>query len=978
MHKPTIWHRWFLVPVAAFLLPGSMALAATGDLVPTGARITPEAAKGAVFEGLNPDLVNFPNYLADHAVKTAISPDGNTMLVLTSGYNRMNGPTGSRDPESSKEYVFVYDIRGGSPRKVQVLQVPNTFNGIAWSPAGDRFYVSGGVDDNVHLYHQVADAWVEDGSPIPLGHDNVGLGIGVRPLAAGIAVNGAGNRLLVANYENDSVSLIDLDQRAEVFELDLRPGLNDPGQSGVPGGEYPFAVLFKGNDKAYVTSQRDREIVVLKVEDARLSIQGRISLAGQPNHILLNRAGNLLYVACDNSDTVAVIDTASGQIREEFLTTAPARVFPNPKKFKGSNPNGLALSPDERTLFVTNGGTNSVAVVRLGRESTVLGLIPTGWYPNHVSVSANGTWLYVVNGKDNAGPNPDACRDRLSTASGSSDECNASNQYVWQLHKAGLLSLPLPDSRELSRLTWQVAFNNNFPRVKDHQAHAALMQALRERIQHVIYVVKENRTYDQVMGALPVGNGDPELAILAPYSPNHLAWGTDFVLFDNFYDSGETSNTGWNWTTAARTTDFTEKTAPVNYAGRGLTYDWEGTNRNINVGLPTPAERIAANPYNPDDPDLLPGTGDVAAPDSPEGEAGTGYLWDAALRAGLSVRNYGFYGDLALYFVPQNDPNFIALSRYPFAEGVKQFIPTKQSLIDITDPYFRGYDMKYPDYWRYKEWEREFEAYVANENLPNLMLVRMPHDHFGDYSTAIDRVNTVETQMANNDYAVGLLIEKVANSPYKDKTLIFIIEDDAQNGGDHVDAHRSIGYIVGPYVKQGAVVSEYYTTVSMLRTIEDVLGMEPMGINDGLAEPMALAFDLNQKDWTYQAILPEILCTNTDLKDYDAALAARCIQLGAAPGRVQVAQVSDFGCYGQARRSAAYWAKKMQGQDFTGEDRLDAWRFNRDLWDGLRGENTPEPLIRHGRDLRQGRAELLKAYQAKVQQECSALAAAAR
>ena len=169
-----------------------------------------------------------------------------------------------------------------------------------------------------------------------------------------------------------------------------------------------------------------------------------------------------------------------------------------------------------------------------------------------------------------------------------------------------------------------------------------MMAFLRKRIKHVIYVVKENRTYDQIHGDLPRGNGDPSLAILSPYSPNHQALASQFVILDNFHDSGETSNTGWNWTTAARATDFTEKTSPVNYAGRGLTYDWEGGNRNINVSLPTVAERQAVNPAIVGDPDLLPGTADVAAPDSTKGEAGTGYLWDAALRKGLTIRNYGF------------------------------------------------------------------------------------------------------------------------------------------------------------------------------------------------------------------------------------------------------------------------------------------------------------------------------------------------
>jgi DNA-binding beta-propeller fold protein YncE len=216
----------------------------------------------------------------------------------------------------------------------------------------------------------------------------------------------------------------------------------------------------------------------------------------------------------------------------------------------------------------------------------------------------------------------------------------------------------------------------------------------------------------------------------------------------------------------------------------------------------------------------------------------------------LSLRNYGFFGDGVRYSLPSIDPAYVPVVRDPFAQGIVQFFPAKLALQNTSDPYFRGYDQTNADFWLFKEWEREFDAYAAHGNLPNLMFVRFPHDHFGNFATAIDGVNTPDTQMADNDYAVGLLVEKVSKSRYKDNTLIFIIEDDAQNGGDHVDAHRSIAYVVGPYVKQGAVVSTPYNTVSMLRTIEDVLGLEPMGLTDGLASPMADVFEDTLRPWT--------------------------------------------------------------------------------------------------------------------------------
>ncbi len=246
---------------------------------------------------------------------------------------------------------------------------------------------------------------------------------------------------------------------------------------------------------------------------------------------------------------------------------------------------------------------------------------------------------------------------------------------------------------------------------------------------------------------------------------------------------------------------------------------------------------------------------------------------------------------------------------------------------------------------------------MADGKLPNLSLVRLPHDHFGSFSTASFGVNTVETQMADNDYAVGRLVEKVAKSPYKNNTLIFIIEDDAQDGGDHVDAHRSIAYIVGPYVKRGALVSTHYTTVSMLRTIEEVLGLKPLGINDGLTAPMADLFNKRQRSWDYQAVVPQILySTQLDLPPQDQA---------------EVAAAARTPCHGTPTRDGGYWTVAMRGQDFSVEDRLDVAAFNRALWTGLQGDNVPYPMWRDGRDLRENRAALLKKHALRVKAQCT-------
>src|SRR5260221_7555559 len=245
--------------------------------------------------------------------------------------------------------------------------------------------------------------------------------------------------------------------------------------------------------------------------------------------------------------------------------------------------------------------------------------------------------------------------------------------------------------------------------------------------------------------------------------------------------------------------------------------------------------------------DQLPGTADVGAPDGPGDETGAGYLWDSALRARLSVRNYGFFANLAHYSAtPEGGPP-VPLLRSPAQTSTQVAFPANPRLQDITDIYFRSFDMRFADYWRFKEWEREFDDYVTHNSLPNLELLRLPHDHLGNFKDAEDGVNTVETQVADNDYALGLVVEKVAHSKYAHDTLIFVIEDDAQNGPDHVDANRSIAFVVGPYVKQGAVVSRRFNTVSMLRTIEEVLGIKPLGLYDAVQPPMTEVFSAQQK-----------------------------------------------------------------------------------------------------------------------------------
>jgi DNA-binding beta-propeller fold protein YncE len=773
--------------------------------------------------------------------------------------------------------------------------------------------------------------------------------VGVYPCAAGVAVSNDGQTMVVANYYNDSITVFTggLGKWSLWRELDLRPGKNDLSQAGVPGGEYPFWVVVKGNGAnatAYVSSIRDREIVVVKLSGppelanprGRPSITSRIKVKGQPNKMTLNASQSLLYVVEDQSDTVDVIDTTKDTIIETIpviASTVPSALA----RYKGANPNSVTLSPDETRLYVTNGNLNCIAVVALGGANSgdqVVGLIPTGWYPNSVSFSGDGATLYVVNGKSPTGPNPGWCYGGYGPVG--SPTCQEANQYNPQLTKAGFQSFTLPDSAQLAALTQQVAANNRFANTLS-ASDAAVLEAVRQGTQHVIFIVKENRTYDQILGDLEIGNGDPDLTEFGEIdTPNQHKLARTFVTLDNFLDTAEVSYDGWLWTCSAQAPDVVQRQYPVAYAYRGLSLDCDGANRNVNVGIPTLAGRRAANPFTPNDPDLLPGQTNTSAPDGPNNEVNTGYLWDAALRANLTVRNYGFFVDGTRYSTQNYS---IPPLRYPFSTGTRVAYPLSVSLTPYTDPFFRGFDNTLPDYYRFKEWEREFDTNYAQSGLPSLSLVRFMHDHTGNYDTAIDGVNTPETQVADNDYAVGLLIQKIAGSVYADNTLIFVVEDDAQDGGDHVDSHRSTAFVAGAYVKQHALVSTQYNTIDYVRTIEEVLGLPPMNLNDALARPMADIFNTTPSSWSFTAAPAAILySTKLPLPPKPPGLAMP-----------------------KSAHNARYWARAMKGMDFEAEDRVDPLDFNHILWKGLKG-NKPYPAATTGLDLRLNREALLARY----------------
>jgi hypothetical protein len=389
------------------------------------------------------------------------------------------------------------------------------------------------------------------------------------------------------------------------------------------------------------------------------------------------------------------------------------------------------------------------------------------------------------------------------------------------------------------------------------------------------------------------------------------------VALDRFYASGDVSGDGWQWTMGGRTTDVAEKAIPVEYADRGHhTYDWEGINRGINVGLASDGERLAANPFTP--PGELPGAIDVAAPDL--------LLWEAALAAGRSVRVYGVFCDLTRYGVTEDDPSRLPLLHMPAESGTRVAFPARASLAAVEDPFFRGFDMRFPDTWRVAEWRRELAGYVAAGNLPALSIVRLPADHLGSFAEAIDGVNTPDAQMADHDWAVGSLVETLSRTPFWKSTVVIVVEDDAQNGSDHVSAHRTIALVAGGHVRRRALVHTAYTTPSVLRTIELLLGIPPLGQHDAEAPAMEDVLDDRADDTPYEALVPGVL---------------RTTKLPLPPPKPGEHAMLP-------RHDAAWWAAATAGFDFDHDDAVPAAAMNRVLYCGLvddRGCETAAPAM---------------------------------
>lgn len=520
----------------------------------------------AIQQPLNPGLSNYPDFVADQAVKAVLSPDGRTLAVLTGGQNSLYNTSGVVDRAASTQFIFVYDITGAnktSPLLKQVIQQLNAHVGLVWAPNSQTFYAAGGCDDAVYGYTNNGTPFAQS-AKISLGHapngclsnaaNSTGLGLSVQPNVAGIAISADGGTLVAANNYNDSISVIDLLSGTVRYEFDLRPYAASGAANGTKGGTHPYSVVLNGSI-AYVGVDRDREVVAVNIAAPSGALVARIPLDGNANGMTLSANGSTLYVAQNNQDQVAVINTATNTVTRRIDTRGPAYLG-LPPSTTGAATTAVTINPVNNTLYAVNAGSNSVAVVPLtgANAFTTAGLIPTAYDPTDIAFSADGTWMYVVNGKSDTGPNPgygfgSLASIKLFTYPGGNaaqaTKLRANNQYQFQLEHATLVSAQVPQLADLSNTTSAVAANNAYS-VTPPAEDAQVMNFLRSKIKHFIYIVKENRTFDQILGDLGNGsNGDPSLTLFGRrVTPSFHSLAENFVTLDNFMNPGDGSMDG--------------------------------------------------------------------------------------------------------------------------------------------------------------------------------------------------------------------------------------------------------------------------------------------------------------------------------------------------------------------------------------------------------------------------------------------------
>ena len=757
--------------------------------------------------------------LGDFPVNIAVHPKGQYAAILHSGY--------------SQHAIMIVDLT--TAQVATNVPVDEAFYGIEFSRDGTLLFCSGAGSEVIHRY-RFQDGQVADPHELRL-RDVKQTGV-----PSGLAVGG--QDLFAVNLFGQTVSRVDL-QSEKVTEISVATSVVDtnnladdthPASTETTinrSGALPYACrLDEKRQRLYASLWGEAAVAVIDLK--KQAVVARWPTEPQPNEMLLTRSGKLLYVANANRNTVTIFDTATGKA----LETLAGALFANAPA--GSTPNSLALTPDEKTLFIANADNNNLAVFDVSRpgHSRSLGFIPVGWYPTSVRVTPDGKHLLVANGKGGSSKaNPGG------PAPGKKTKAQTLKQYIADLLRGTLSVIDLPSRKELTDYT-ATAYQCS-PLKRD-----ATTATLPGAIKYCFYIIKENRTYDQVLGDMSQGNGDTNLCLFPEeITPNHHQLARDFVLLDNFYADAEVSADGHEWSMGAYASEFVEKIWPLQYA------------HNKSRKYPYPAEGIFP----------------MATP------AG-GYLWDRAAEAGVSYRSYG---------------EFVANGKTldePMIARVK-------ALRGHIDEQYRGFDLNYPDAKRADRFISELKRFEGDGDMPRLQIVRLPDDH--TFGATLGKP-TPRACVADNDAALGRIVDAISHSKFWPQTAIFVVEDDAQNGADHVDAHRTVAFVISPYAKHAAVDSTMYSTSSMVRTIELLLGLNPMSQFDAAATPMANSFQ-----------------TEPDTRAYTAL-----------PARIDL---------NEKNVKVSWGARESQKMDFSREDAADDILLNEVIWRAVRGDDSRMP-----------------------------------